>query len=119
VTDRPWYVEGVVYDHDTADDAVHGLAHAAIGLSDALALLEADIPVVVEDWEGKARLVFDEQVPGVLEAGHQLVAALLTAGSSVMASYESAYQEAQLREELRAASEASDRVPVPGGRTVA
>ena len=40
MSDRPWYVEGVVYDHDTADDAVHGLGHAAIGLSDALALLD-------------------------------------------------------------------------------
>lgn len=104
--DRPWYFEGVVYDHDTADDTVHGLTYGAIGLGDALALLETDIPTVTEDWQGYARLVFDEQMPGILAAGHQLVAVLLAAGSSVMAAYESAYQESQLRSELRAAYQA-------------
>jgi hypothetical protein len=108
--DRPWYFGDVVHDYDTADDVVHGLAYAAIGLDEALALLEADIPVVVEDWEGDARLVFDEQMPGILTAGHQLVAVLLAAGSSVMAAYESAYQESQLREQLQSAYEAEQSV---------
>lgn len=105
--DRPWYFDGVVYDRDTAHDAVHGLSYAAIGLGEALALLEADIPVVVEDWTGTARLVFDDHMPGILAAGHQLAAVLLAAGSSVMAAYESAYQESRLRSELRAAHAAA------------
>jgi hypothetical protein len=108
--DRPWYFSEVVHDDDTADDVVHGLAYAAIGLGEALALLEADIPVVVEDWEGDARLVFDEQMPRILTAGHQLVAVLLAAGSSVMAAYESAHQESRLREQLRSAYEAEQAV---------
>jgi hypothetical protein len=107
MSDRPWYFDDIVYDYDTADDTVHGLAYAAIGLAEALALLEADIPVVVDDWAGTARLVFDEQMPAILTAGHQLVAVLSAAGSSVMASYESAYQERQLRSQLRAAHDAS------------
>lgn len=108
--ERPWYFSEVIYDHDTADDLVHDLTYAAIGLGEALALLEADIPVVVEDWEGDARLVFDEQMPGILTAGHQLVAVLLAAGSSVMAAFESAYQESQLREQLRSAYDAEQAV---------
>lgn len=107
---RPWYFGEVVHDHDTADDLVHSLSYAAIGLGEALALLEADIPVVVEDWEGDARLVFDEQMPGILTAGHQLVAVMLAAGSSVMAAYESAFHESQLREQLRSAYEAERAV---------
>jgi hypothetical protein len=43
-SDRPWFFEGVVHDYDTADDLVHGLSFGAIGLADALALLETDIP---------------------------------------------------------------------------
>lgn len=112
--DRPWYFGEVVHDYDTADDVVHGLAYAAIGLGEALALLEADIPVVVEDWEGDARLVFDEQMPGILTAGHQLVAVLLAAGSSVMAAYESAYQESRLREQLRSAHQAEQAAAAAG-----
>jgi hypothetical protein len=101
--ERPWYFEGVVHDHDTADELVHQLSYGAIGLGEALALLETDIPTVVEDWHGDARAVFDEQMPMILAAGHQLVAVLLAGGSSVMAAYESAHLEAQLRANLRAA----------------
>ena len=104
--DRPWYFEGVVHDHETADDLTHQLSYGAIGLGEALALLETDIPTVVEDWHGDARALFDEQMPLILAAGHQLVAVLLTGGSSVMAAYESAYLEAQLRANLCAAYEA-------------
>lgn len=104
--ERPWYFERVVHDHDSADDLVHGLSYGAIGLGEALALLETDIPTVVEDWHGGARALFDEQMPGILAAGHQLVAILLAAGSSVMAAYESAHLEEQLRAELRTADEA-------------
>jgi hypothetical protein len=113
--ERPWYFGGVVHDDDTADDLVHGLSYGAIGLGEALALLETDIPSVVDDWHGGARALFDEQMPGILAAGHQLVAILLAAGSSVMAAYESAHLEAELRSQLRAAdqadrSTAADRV---------
>ena len=101
--ERPWYFEGVVHHYDTADDLVHGLSYGAIGLGEALALLEADIPTVIEDWEGGARVVFDEQMPGILAAGHQLVAVLLAGGSAVMAAYESAHLEDQLRRDLRTA----------------
>ena len=104
--ERPWYFEGVVHDYDTADDLVHGLSYGAIGLGEALALLETDIPSVVEDWHGGARSLFDEQMPGILAAGHQLVAVLLAGGSAVMAAYESAHLEAQLRVDLRTADEA-------------
>ena len=104
--ERPWYFESVVHDHDTADDLTHQLSYGAIGLGEALALLETDIPTVVEDWHGDARALFDEQMPLILAAGHQLVAVLLAGGSSVMAASESARLEAQLRAELRAAYEA-------------
>lgn len=109
--DRPWYFEGVVHDHGSADDLVHQLSYAAIGLGEALALLETDIPTVVEDWHGDARALFDEQMPLILAAGHQLVAILLAGGSSVMATYESARFEAQLRAELRAGYEADQSAP--------
>ncbi len=103
MADEPWFFERVVQDKGSADDAVHSLSYAAMGLGEALALLEADIPTVVEDGRGKARMVFDEQMPGILTAGHQLVAVLLTAAVSVGAAHESAALEEGLRASLRAA----------------
>jgi hypothetical protein len=103
---RPWYFEDVVYDLDSADDAMHELALAATSVGEALALVEADVPVVVEDWEGEARLVFDTEMSGILEVGHQLVAMLVAAGSAVVAASESASAEAGLRVSLREAYEA-------------
>jgi hypothetical protein len=98
---RPWYFDEVVHDDDTAHEVTHTLAFGAIGLAEALAILEADMPVVVEDWEGRARWVFDEEMRGILASGHQLVAVLQAAGASVTATQESASREAQLRAELR------------------
>lgn len=103
MADEPWYFSPVTCDDDTSDQAVHGLSYAAIGLGEALALLEADIPVVVDDWHGTARMVFDDEMPGILEAGHQLVAVLLAAAVSVGAAYESAQAERTLRSSLREA----------------
>jgi uncharacterized protein YukE len=100
---RPWYFDEVVHDDDTAHEVTHTLAFGAIGLAEALAILEADMPVVVEDWEGRARWVFDEEMRGILAAGHQLVAVLQAAAASVTAAQESASQEAQLRAGLREA----------------
>jgi hypothetical protein len=99
----PWYFEDVLHDYDTAHELTHTLGYGAIGLAEALAILEADIPVVVEDWEGRARWVFDEEMRATLAAGHQLVAVLQAAGASVMAAHESASAESQLRAELREA----------------
>jgi hypothetical protein len=98
---QPWYFEDVKKDHESAHDLEHTLGYGAIGVAEALALLQADIPVVVEDWAGSARWLFDEQMPGILEAGHQLVAVLQATVSAVSAAYENAYAEASLREDLR------------------
>jgi hypothetical protein len=103
---RPWFYEAVVSDHDTADEALHQLTLSSISLSEALALLAADIPSVVDGWEGMARLAFDDQMPGVLTAGYQLASALLAAGVAVTAAYESAVLEGDLRARLRADHEA-------------
>lgn len=99
----PWFFEDVLHDDDTAHELTHTLGYGAIGLAEALTILEADMPVVVEDWEGRARWVFDEEMRATLAAGHQLVAVLQAAGASVMAAHESASAEAQLRAELREA----------------
>jgi hypothetical protein len=104
---RPWFFEDVVFDRDAADDAVEELALAATSLGDALALVEADVPVVVEDWEGQARAVFDEEMSAVLAAGHQLLALLLAAGSAVVAASEGAWDEQRRRDWLRADLEAA------------
>lgn len=101
MAEEPWYFEEVVYSHDTASDAMHELTFAAISVQEALSLLEHDIPTVVEDWRGQARLVFDEEMPGILEAGHQLVATLLAAATAVEAAEESALEERLLRESLQ------------------
>ncbi len=106
MSDEPWYFDAVATDRRSATDAMHELGFTAIAIGEALALLEADIPLVVEDWEGGARLAFDEQMPGVLGAGHQLVAALTTAATAVTTALESAHHERQLRHDLRAAHEA-------------
>jgi hypothetical protein len=97
----PWYFEDVVFDRDAADDAVEELALAVTSLGDALALVEADVPVVVEDWDGRARVVFDEEMSAVLATGHQLVALLLAAATAVVAATEGASDEQQRRERLR------------------
>ena len=83
MSDEPWYFDAVATDRRSATDAMHELGFTAIAIGEALALLEADIALVVEDWEGGARRAFDEQMPGVLGAGHQLVAALTTAATAV------------------------------------
>lgn len=103
---RPWFFEDVVYDAQAADDAMHELALAATSLGDALALVEADGPVVVEDWRGESRHVFDEEIVGLLTAGHQLVALLTAAGAAVVAASESAYDEQRRRLSLRRDHEA-------------
>lgn len=103
---RPWFYEAVVSDHDTVDDALHELTLCSISLDEALALLTADIPSVVDGWEGVARLAFDEQMPGILVAGHQLASALVAAGVAVTAAYESSVLEGDLRVRLRADHEA-------------
>lgn len=103
---RPWFYEAVVSDHDTADEVLHQLTLCSISLGEALALLTADIPSVVDGWEGLARLAFDEQMPGILVAGHQLASALLAAGVAVTAAYESSVLEGDLRARLRADHEA-------------
>jgi uncharacterized protein YukE len=102
MAERPWFYETVVSDHETADTALHQLTYCAISLGEALALLEADIPVVVDGWDGLARQAFDQQMPGILSAGHQLVSVLLAAGAAVTAAYESSVHEADLRARLRA-----------------
>lgn len=101
MADEPWYFGEVVSDHDTSHDAMHELSYAAISLQEALTLVETDIPVVVEDWQGKARVAFDDEMPGILEAGHQLASLLLATATAVEAAHESAYEEMQLRRELR------------------
>jgi uncharacterized protein YukE len=111
---RPWFFEDVVFDGDAADDAVEELALAATSLGDALALVETDVPVVVEDWEGQARAVFDEEMSAVLAAGHQLLALLLAAGSAVVAASEGARDEQRRREWLRAEAEAAAGVDASG-----
>ena len=112
----PWYFDDVVHDHDTAHDAAHTLGFGAIGLEQALALLIADIPVVVEDWRGRARWVFDEQMPAIVESGKQLSAVLQTATAGVMSAHERASLEADLRAELRAAPDADAAADTAGGR---
>jgi hypothetical protein len=99
---RPWFYEAVVSDHDTADEALHQLTLGSISLGEALALLAADIPSVVDGWEGVARRDFDDQMPGVIAAGYQLVSALLAAGVAVTAAYEDSVLESGLRARLRA-----------------
>ena len=106
MADEPWYFHRVDTDYRSATDAMHELTFTAMALGEALALLEADIPLVVEDWSGAARLAFDEQMPGVLEAGHQLVAVLMTAATGVNTALESGDHERRLRAELREAHEA-------------
>jgi uncharacterized protein YukE len=101
MADEPWYLAEVTYDDDTGHDAMHELSYAAISLQEALTLVETDIPVVVEDWEREARRVFDDEMPGILEAGHQLVSLLLATATAVEATQESAFEERQLREGLR------------------
>ena len=102
MTGRPWFYEAVVSDGETADTALHQLAYCAVSLGEALALLEADVPVVVDGWDGLARQAFDQQMPGILAAGHQLISVLLAAGAAVTAAYESSVHEADLRARLRA-----------------
>ena len=102
MSERPWFYEAVVSDHDTADEALHQLTLCSISLSEALGLLTVDIPSVVDSWEGMARLAFDDQMPGVLTAGYQLASALLAAGVAVTAAYESSVLERDLRSRLRA-----------------
>ena len=103
MSDAPWYFDAVEIDRRAAHAAMHELGFTAMAVAEALALLEADIPLVVEDWRGGARRTFDEQMPGVLEAGHQLVAVLTTAATAVSAALESGDHERQLRADLRAA----------------
>lgn len=106
MADEPWYADDVVTDDRSATDAMHHLAFTGTAVAEALALLEADIPLVVEDWSGGARLAFDAQLPGILAAGHQLVAALTAAATGVDAALESGVHERQLRRQLRDASDA-------------
>jgi hypothetical protein len=47
------------FDLTAADTAVDELLLTAQSLLEAVALLETDIPVVTEDWEGRFREVFD------------------------------------------------------------
>jgi hypothetical protein len=118
---HPWYFETVEASYETADEGADQLGYMAVSLGDALALLEADIPVVIEDWHGRARLAFDEQMQGILEAGHQLRAVLLAGGESVSAAYESAQCERHLRASLRRAwadDEATGVAPTGGGVVV-
>jgi uncharacterized protein YukE len=98
----PWFYEAVVSDHDTADTAIDELGFCAVSLGEALALLTADIPSVVDGWEGLARRAFDDEMPGILEAGYQLASMLLAAGVAVGAAYESSAREIDLRAQLRA-----------------
>ena len=103
MSDAPWYFDAVETDRRSAHAAMHELGFTAMAVAEALALLEADIPLVVEDWQGGARRTFDEQMPGVLQAGHQLVAVLTTAATAVSTALESGDHERQLRADLRAA----------------
>lgn len=98
---NPWFFDDVVHDSDQAADAADGLARAAGSLSDALQLLEHDIPDIVEDWAGPARWTFDADMPGILEAGHQLLATLVSGVSAVAYYDELAANEVTRRQALR------------------
>jgi hypothetical protein len=47
------------FDFEAADDAARELELTGQALMEAVALIEADVPVVAEDWEGRLREVFD------------------------------------------------------------
>jgi hypothetical protein len=103
VAEQPWYFGEVVYDECSALDAVHELSAAAASLQEALGVVEADVPVVVEEWAGRARMVFDEEMPVVLAVGHALVHQLLAAAVQVETTRMAAHDELQVRTSLRQA----------------
>jgi hypothetical protein len=47
------------FDFEAADTAARELELTGQSLMEVAALLEADVPVVAEDWEGRLREVFD------------------------------------------------------------
>jgi hypothetical protein len=47
------------FDFEAADTAARELELTGQSLLEVAALLEADVPVVAEDWEGRFREVFD------------------------------------------------------------
>ena len=113
MTAEPWYEAEVLYDHGTASDAVFELIFAAQSLQEALALVESDVPAVVEDWTGEARIGFDHEMAGLVEVGHQVAALLSAAALGVDVAEDQAHEEVHLREELRAAHDAERAAAAP------
>jgi hypothetical protein len=102
----PWFYEDVRYDWQTSQDAFLELTLAAESLAEALGLVEADVPLVVDEWSGHARIAFDEDMRELIETGHQVVALLLGAATAVQTAEHAAYEESRVRSELRTAHEA-------------
>jgi hypothetical protein len=98
---QPWFFDAVFHDSEQAMAAQAGLANAAGSLSEALALIETDLPVVVEDWTGSARWAFDVEMRSVLEAGHLLLASLVAGVSAIAFHDELARNEVTRRDALR------------------
>jgi hypothetical protein len=66
------------FDFAAADEAARQLELTGESLLEAVAVLEADIPVVAEDWEGRFREVFDVESAMHCTAARTLANDLLT-----------------------------------------
>lgn len=73
------------FDLTAADAAARELELTAQALSEVVSVLEADVPIVTEDWAGRFREVFDVESARYDVAARMLAADLLVLAAAIRA----------------------------------
>lgn len=91
----------VRFDQEAAEEAAHQLMVTAESIIEALSVLQADIEVVTDDWQGHFRNAFDHEMGQNLTAGAYLagtlqqMAAVVRGRAWEAAAAQAAYEEHQ------------------------
>jgi hypothetical protein len=93
--------DDVRFDPHASDELATQLAHTAIAVEEAAAVLGADGGSMGHDWIGPTRAAFDDALPEVLAAARVVADQLLRAAAAAVAATAAAEGEQQLRHRLR------------------
>ena len=101
----------VRFDPGASEELVRQLVATAGAVSDVLAVLSHDLPLMAEEWLGPHRQAFDDDRARLVRVGEDLAAALLSAAGDASARLVAAEAEQRLRGRLRHLLDPSDCLP--------